>query len=153
MKGKHVDIEVLRILVKALSLTQVCSDILPLRDQALRLFGRLTSQVLELVWKKPQVDIIFTNESFIVQVFNHAEIWKLYADLIKTKENKTSDDHLKIISNLQTAHRVATQEPNWESNIEQCKIISKWALELAEGTNNSFRNLFYFDFTFVFFIF
>lgn len=45
LRGKHVDIEVLRILVKAIGFVQVCSDIASLREQALRLFGRLTSQV------------------------------------------------------------------------------------------------------------
>lgn len=64
---------------------------------------------------------------------NEAEIWKLYADLINTKDNKVSEDYLKMINNLQKAHRIATQEPNWERTVERCKKVTKWAVELAEG--------------------
>ncbi|XP_065208755.1 tetratricopeptide repeat protein 27 [Planococcus citri] len=109
LRGKHVDVEVLRILVKGIGLVQVCNDVVSLREQALKLFGRLTSLVL-----------------------NNAEIWKLYADLVATKESKTSDDYLKMINNLQKAYRVATQDPGWESTIEECTKVMSWCAELVE---------------------
>lgn len=134
LRGKHVDVEVLRILVKGIGLVQVCNDATSLRDPALKLFGRLTSQVQN----HPATLNFFSlncqpNENSYAQVLNNAEIWKLYADLVATKENKTLEDYSKIINNLQKAYRVATQDPGWERTVEQCKTVINWCIELAEG--------------------
>lgn len=66
-------------------------------------------------------------------MLNNAEIWKLYAYLVNTQEEKSAEDYMKIIQNFQKAHRFATQEPNWEASIEQCKKIINLSIELADG--------------------
>lgn len=110
LKEKHVDTEVLKILVQA-----ICSHSKDAYDrpasayckEALKLFGRLTSQV--------------TN--------NHI-LWELYADL---SSQDGSVDHHKRSQLLQKSVACLSQTAGWEKNLENVKQILRSSDKFVQG--------------------
>ncbi|KAK7601112.1 hypothetical protein V9T40_008553 [Parthenolecanium corni] len=110
LKGKHTDTEVLRILVNALSNNSMQGDMIALTKQAVKLFGRLTSMVL-----------------------NNSEIWTLYASVTQLSEEESDEKLQKIAQYYQKAQRIKASETNWEAFVDQCKDMIKLCLNLAEA--------------------
>ncbi len=110
IKEKHLDVQVLSILVEAIN-----SDLLDnyerpssrLEPEASKLFGRLAT-------KMP----------------TEGQIWLLYSDLIK-------DDEAKKIRLLQKGHACLSQKANWEKDIEKAKEVTKAALKYCDGVLRS----------------
>ncbi|CAF0767576.1 unnamed protein product [Rotaria sordida] len=113
LKTKYMDKEVLQRLVHLLSENNQNEIWTKIYQKSLELFGRLTSQVT-----------------------NDADIWELYSDLCQLKKDNTSIDwHMKILQQLQRAHRCATsQTPSWESEINTIKNVLKLSNKLATNT-------------------
>ncbi|XP_072943862.1 tetratricopeptide repeat protein 27 [Epargyreus clarus] len=104
LQRKYEDVEVLRLLVRAIvqdSLDADGNNAARLRKRALELFGRITS---------------------IHQ--NNPEIWQLYSDLSPT--------YLLKAQRLQKAYRGFTQSGNWPNNPETCKKVLELVQLLLE---------------------
>ncbi|XKL66065.1 hypothetical protein PGB90_009485 [Kerria lacca] len=110
LKGKHVDIEILRILVNAIGNNLENCDISLLKKQTLELFGRLTSLIL-----------------------NDAELWRLYASLVSVSCEKNNETCQKIVQYLKKAQKISTQQPAWECTFNSCKYIINLSLDLSKA--------------------
>lgn len=113
LKSKHVDLEVLRILVQAVQNNVKDENDRPASEHRkclLQLFGRLTSQVQ-----------------------NDGEIWKLYAHLEEAVPNPNKETADKVLHHLQCAHRFTTQGNKWTQEKNSCLFVSGLSLELAEA--------------------
>ncbi|CAF4599532.1 unnamed protein product [Rotaria sp. Silwood1] len=113
LKTKYVDKDVLQRLVHLLSENNHNEIWTKIYQKSLELFGRLTSQVT-----------------------NDTDIWELYSDLCQLKKDDTSIDwHMKILQQLQRAHRCAvSQTSSWESEINTIKSVLKLSNKLATNT-------------------
>ncbi|GAB1606668.1 repeat 27 [Argonauta hians] len=112
LRGKWVDVQVLKIIVRAIKEDIPDAESIPasyLLPKALELFGRLTAKV--------------TSE---------ADIWELYATLtaLKTEDPMKGERMLQF---LQKAFKCATQEPGWEKDSKKCIEKGNLALELADA--------------------
>jgi len=112
LKEKHVDAEILDLLVKAV--TEDLADIegnssSRLKPRLLQLFGHLTSQVT-----------------------NNSHVWALYAKL--TASGGVEDDCTmqKVVQYRQRAQRSAVQQSNWEKTADSCQNVVKLCLDLAD---------------------
>ena len=97
MKEKHVDLQVLQILVQATVDNKEDARGIQIRSMAtniLKLFGRLTSQVT-----------------------NNPSVWENYADLMYAVEEGTT---FLVVQTLQKAYRSAVQIKGWEKDMETC---------------------------------
>lgn len=111
LKEKHVDAEVLRILVQVILENKVDSSGQPsgrLCAAAHKLFGRLTAQV-----------------------HNDAHVWESYADLMKTSVTEQRSENLfRIAQTMQKSFRSAVQDSGWEKDLEKClstlKVCDKY---------------------------
>lgn len=95
LKEKHVDDQVLKILVQAIADNKEDNygeKVGRLASSAHKLLGRITSQVT-----------------------NHAGVWEAYANLVASE-----GDAFRNAQFLQKAYRSAVQEKNWETEIESC---------------------------------
>ncbi|XP_050441456.1 tetratricopeptide repeat protein 27 [Adelges cooleyi] len=116
LKNKHVDTEVLKILVQAVQTNVKDENDRPASEHRkclLQLFGRLTSQVQ-----------------------NDGEIWKLYAHLEAAVPSLSKETVDKILHHLQCAHRFTTQGNKWEQNKDTCMNVIHLSLELTEAYLN-----------------
>ncbi|CAF2114729.1 unnamed protein product [Rotaria magnacalcarata] len=113
LKTKYVDKEVLQRLVNLLSENEQNEIWLKIYQKSLELFGRLTAQVT-----------------------NDADVWELYSDLCELKKDDTSIDwHMKILQQLQRAHRCAiNQTSSWENEIETIRSVLILSNKLAAKT-------------------
>ncbi|XP_046664658.1 tetratricopeptide repeat protein 27 [Homalodisca vitripennis] len=111
LKEKHLDLEVLKIL-KTVAVRENSNvgnlEIKMLRKQVLKLFGRLTSQVM-----------------------NNSTLWRLYAEVAATEE-PTPENRTKIAQYLQHAYRAGTQG-SWERDTDTCLQVMDLCMDLAEA--------------------
>ncbi|XP_046384414.1 tetratricopeptide repeat protein 27 [Ischnura elegans] len=113
LKEKHVDTEVLEILVGAVVKNEPDNHGIPagrLKEKSLALFGRLTSQVL-----------------------NNAKTWILYAKLVAGTSEQSAESSTKVAQLLQKGHRSAVQAPNWEKDIKSCSEVLEITINLADA--------------------
>ena len=118
LKEKHVDCEVLEILVNAITNNLQDNYEQPsfrLHGAALKLFGRLTGQV--------------TSDS---------KIWELYASLSAAKGPDTPEVNLesryKQCQFMQKSLSSYTQKtPGWETYPDQCKEVCRIAMKYVSG--------------------
>ncbi|XP_015601628.1 tetratricopeptide repeat protein 27 [Cephus cinctus] len=118
IKGSHTDVQVLRILTKA-----VVDDIKDaegnssrrLLQRTLELFGHLTSCVP-----------------------NNSDIWRLYAELSAAK--KTELDDQKAAQYLQRAYRCAVSDPRWFQTADGTQSVLDLSLALADDYLSCSRN-------------
>ncbi|XP_006638893.1 tetratricopeptide repeat protein 27 isoform X1 [Lepisosteus oculatus] len=114
LREKYKDVQVLRILVKAVveELTDMQGE--KASNQRVRLqelFGRVTSRVT-----------------------NDAEIWRQYAKLYGDGHSVSCEDNEKALQFLAKAHRCETQGSGWEKDIGTFRDVVKGAVELANVT-------------------
>lgn len=97
LKEKHVDLQVLQILVQVtVEKKEDAGGVQQpaLTSNVLKLFGRLTSQVT-----------------------NNADVWQAYADLMCAVEQRTT---YQVVQTRQKAFRSAVQAKSWEKDINTC---------------------------------
>lgn len=112
LKEKWVDVEVLKILVRA-----VCEDMTDakgqpaslLKEKLLELFGRITSKTT-----------------------SDADVWRLYAQLTDIDSGDKPEKQEKVLQYLQKSHRCVMQDPKWEQDTSRCKEVSSHSVELAD---------------------
>ncbi|XP_033209501.1 tetratricopeptide repeat protein 27 [Belonocnema kinseyi] len=118
LKSQHLDIQILRILTKAI--TNDIKDnegnssrkVLP---KALELFGRITSSMS-----------------------NDSEVWTLYAELNALSENELSNQ--KTAQYLQRAYRAAVSDPKWFQRVESTQTVLEMCVKLAQANEHCSRN-------------
>ncbi|XP_050523724.1 tetratricopeptide repeat protein 27 [Daktulosphaira vitifoliae] len=121
LKNKHVDLEVLQILVNAVQNDVKDENNRPVSDHKkslLQLFGRLTSQVQ-----------------------NDGKIWKLYADLEASNSCPNKEIADKVLHHFQCAHRFTTQGNKWAQNTDVCLSVISLSMELANAYVSCFNNV------------
>nr|CAD7257445.1 unnamed protein product [Timema shepardi] len=113
LKEKHVDTEVLQILVQAVTRDILDSQGVPagrLRAKLLTLFGRLTSQVT-----------------------NNSKVWWLYSQLTASQDEKTHSILQLTVQYLQKAQRSAVQDAHWVQDTAKCKTVMDISISLVDG--------------------
>nr|CAD7446994.1 unnamed protein product [Timema bartmani] len=113
LKEKHVDTEVLQILVQAVTKDILDSQGIPagrLRAKLLTLFGRLTSQVT-----------------------NNSKVWWLYSQLTASQDEKTHSILQLTVQFLQKAHRSAVQDGHWIQDTAKCKNVMDISISLVDA--------------------
>ncbi|XP_066451983.1 tetratricopeptide repeat protein 27 isoform X2 [Eleutherodactylus coqui] len=111
LRDKYKDVQVLKILVKAVveGLEDHQGDSTSNQKTKLQeLFGRITAR-----------------DS------SDAEIWKAYAQLYGNGESEKAEENEKALLFLTKAHKCGTQKSGWENNISTLKEIIKGAIDLA----------------------
>ena len=118
LKSQHLDIQILRILAKAIT-NDIKDDegnssrkVLP---KALELFGRITS--------------------FLP---NNSEVWRLYAELNALNESELSNQ--KTAQYLQRAYRAAVSDPKWFQRLETTQNVLEMCIKLAQAYEHCSRN-------------
>lgn len=112
LKEKHIDIEVLEILGKAIIDNLPDCDGVPcerLIDKSLALLGRITAQVT-----------------------NNWKVWRLYSQLTRALKNPSVESEYRAVQHLQKAHRCAIADSSWVNDNEICTQI----LNLTEEYGN-----------------
>lgn len=102
LKEKHVDVQVVRILVQAVSenkLDNYGNPTARLATSVQKLLGRLTAQVT-----------------------NNADVWEAYADLVAATEENAQ---FRVAQLAQKALRSAVQQQSWEKDVETCVATLK----------------------------
>lgn len=108
LKEKHVDAEVLKILVQAIAENKEDNygeKAGRLATSAHKLLGRITSQVT-----------------------NSARVWEAYSDLVASE-----GDAFRTAQFLQKAYRSAVQEKNWENDVESCMDTLKLSCKFIKS--------------------
>lgn len=108
LKEKHVDAEVLKILVQAIAENK--------EDNYGEKVGRLATSIHKLLGR------------ITSQVTNHAGVWEAYADLVQSE-----GDTFRVAQFLQKAYRSAVQEKNWEKDVESCLKTLKLSCKFIES--------------------
>ncbi|RXM30324.1 Tetratricopeptide repeat protein 27 [Acipenser ruthenus] len=111
MKDKYKDVEILKILVRAVVEGLENSrggQASALKGKLQELFGRVTSKTT-----------------------SDGEIWRQYAKLYGDGKSEKLEDNEKALQFLAKAHRCETQANGWEKNIDSFKVVMKGAIELA----------------------
>ncbi|XP_047100014.1 tetratricopeptide repeat protein 27 [Schistocerca piceifrons] len=119
LKAKHVDEDVLRILVKAVANNLPDNAGVPSRrliKAALGLFGRLTGQVT-----------------------NNPTLWRLYAQLTSSQEVQTPETLQRTAQYLQRAHRSAVQDLRWASDRQTAADVLGLCIELVDAYLQCFQ--------------
>ncbi|XP_078671582.1 tetratricopeptide repeat protein 27-like [Branchiostoma floridae x Branchiostoma belcheri] len=124
LKDKHADVQVLQVLVDAVSQDLQDNSGRPasrLRGKAVELFGRLTSKVT-----------------------NNAQIWRLYARLHGDGQNEDAQENEKALQCLQKAHRCSTQSSGWDREptsaghvMDQALLLAQAAMTVSKRKTNS----------------
>ncbi|KAI8505525.1 Tetratricopeptide repeat domain 27 [Branchiostoma belcheri] len=124
LKDKHADVQVLQVLVDAVSQDLQDNSGRPasrLRGKAVELFGRLTSKVT-----------------------NNAQIWRLYARLHGDGQSEDAQENEKALQCLQKAHRCSTQSSGWDREpasaghvMDQALLLAQAAMTVSKRKTNS----------------
>lgn len=127
LKEKHVDVQVLQILVQAIVENK--------EDNYGQQTGRLAAVVQKLLGRLTS------------QVTNNAQVWEVYADLIAGNNDTEPTNAFRVSQLLQKAHRSAIQEKNWEKDMTSCmstlKLLRKYVescLDLLSKDSSSKEN-------------
>lgn len=105
LKEKHVDVQVLRILVQAVVENK--------EDNAGQQIGHMSAIVQKLLGRLTS------------QVTNNAQVWEIYADLVAGNQSSEATAPYRVSQLLQKAHRSAIQEKNWEKDVSSCVVTLK----------------------------
>lgn len=100
LKEKHVDVQVLRILVQAIVENK--------QDNYGQEAGRLAAAVQKLLGRLTS------------QVTNNAQVWEIYSDLVAGNGVVETTNAFRVSQLLQKAYRSAIQEKNWEKDMTSC---------------------------------
>ncbi|KAG8583580.1 hypothetical protein GDO81_008470 [Engystomops pustulosus] len=111
LRDKYKDVQVLKILVKA-----VVEGIEDCKGEST---GNLKSKLQELFGR------ITAGDS------SDAEIWKAYAKLYGNGESEKAEENEKALQFLMKAHKCDTQKSGWENDIPAFKEIIRGAVDLA----------------------
>ncbi|KAK4001962.1 hypothetical protein OUZ56_003824 [Daphnia magna] len=139
LKEKHIDVQVLKILLQAILENKEDNygqNVERLAPSVQKLLGRLTSQVT-----------------------NNAQVWEIYADLLAGNADTDTTTMFRVAQLMQKSYRSAIQEKNWEKDIISCmftlrlcrkyvdrcldllrKDLSKENLQLASSAKLSLRS-------------
>ncbi|KAJ8888281.1 hypothetical protein PR048_007768 [Dryococelus australis] len=120
LKKRHLDLEVLKILVNAVASDLPDNRGIPAgrhKKNALALFGRLTGQI--------------TNDTLL---------WKLYAQLTASAPEQTPETLHKTVQYLQKAHRCAVQSQHWARDVAHCKNVADLCVNLANACMECCKN-------------
>lgn len=130
LKEKHVDVQVLRILVQSVAENKDDNYGQPaarLAASVHKLLGRLTAQVT-----------------------NNAQVWEIYSDLVAAGCGSNEDQSpFRVAQLLQKAHSCAVMEKNWEKDTDTCiltlklcsKFINSCLQLLASGVSKEHQHL------------
>ncbi|KAK3914871.1 Tetratricopeptide repeat protein 27 [Frankliniella fusca] len=114
LKEKHVDVEVLEILGRAIIDNLPDCDGEPcgrLLDKSLALLGRVTAQVT-----------------------NNWKVWRVYSRLTSALQNPTPESEVRAVQHLQKAHRCAIADASWVNDNDLCLQVIDLSEELANVT-------------------
>jgi len=117
LKEKHVDLQVLRILVQVVAEKKEDAggvQLPALTSKIFKLFGRLTSQVT-----------------------NNAQAWEAYADLMFAVEEQAS---FQLVQTLQKAFRSAVQVKCWEKDVDSCLVTLALCQKFIKSCINLLSN-------------
>ncbi|KAK2707667.1 tetratricopeptide repeat protein 27-like isoform X1 [Artemia franciscana] len=112
LRGKHVDIEILKVLVQAIDENLEDNSGNPsikYKSQALKLFGHLTAQVP-----------------------SNGQLWLLYCKLVLAGSDKNLDDLEKAAQLIQKSNRYSIQQINWERDSKTLKEVLEIAIILGK---------------------
>ncbi|KAJ1522894.1 hypothetical protein ONE63_002036 [Megalurothrips usitatus] len=111
LKEKHVDVEVLEILGRAIIEDLPDCDGVPckaLLDKSLQLLGRITAQVT-----------------------NNWKVWRVYSRLTSASPNPTPETQTRAVQHMQKAHRAAVADASWVNDTKICMEVLGLTEELA----------------------
>ncbi|XP_077342552.1 tetratricopeptide repeat protein 27 [Lithobates pipiens] len=120
LRGKYKDVQVLKILARAVveGIEDVNGESTSnLKGRLQELFGRVTAQ-----------------DS------SDAEIWKIYAKLYGNGESENAEENEKALQFLSKAHKCETQRSGWQNDISAFKEIIKGAIDLANVSIKCSKN-------------
>ena len=114
LKEKHVDVEVLTILVQAIVEERLdCHGLMVSRlgPATQKLLGRLTAQVP-----------------------NNARVWEIYADLLSGGTSHEEVDRLfRVAQLLQKSYRSAVQQTGWDKDVATCCTAMQICIRFADA--------------------
>lgn len=112
LKEKFLDVQILRVLVKAV--------VNNMEDAGKKPAGRLLPKLLQLFGRMTAVMTV------------DADTWKMYAELSGTETPEHPADQEKVADHLQKAHRCLTLKSNWDRLPENCEKVAQSVLELTK---------------------
>ncbi|XP_057377095.1 tetratricopeptide repeat protein 27-like isoform X1 [Daphnia carinata] len=119
LKEKHVDVQVLKILLQAVLENK--------EDNYGQTVGRLAPAVQKLLGR------------FTSQVTNNAQVWEIYADLVADNADTDITTMFRVAQLMQKSYRSAIQEKNWEKDIMSCTLTLSLCRKYVDRCLNLLR--------------